>query len=64
VSDLEHLVALADMMGGHVRIRRSGRQWHCSAWSDAGVPMAMKAGRTVTAAVLACLAMLREKEGA
>ncbi len=63
-SDLEHLVALADMMGGHVRMSRRMRTWYAEAWTDGRVRLAVAEADTLTSAVLACLAKLRAKEGA
>jgi hypothetical protein len=64
LSDLEHLVALADMMGGYARIQRIMRQWYVSAWTDGNTLLAMGEAPTMQAAVLACLAKLRQREGA
>ena len=64
MTDLEHRVSLADMMGGHVKIRRADRAWVVLALADgpAGRPLAHAQAPTITAAVLACLAKLRAKE--
>jgi len=64
VSDLEHLVSLADMMGGHVKMRRVDRAWIVMALTDgpASSGLAHAQSPTITAAVLACLAKLRAKE--
>ena len=63
MSDLEHLVSLADMMGGHARLHRLSRQWVCQVRTDVdGDMLASAIAPTITAAVLACLAKLRSKE--
>ena len=64
MSDLEHLVSLADMMGGHVKMRRVDRAWIVLALADGpvGRPLAHAQAPTITAAVLACLAKPRMRE--
>lgn len=65
LSDLEHLVALADMRGAHVRLRKRSkdRAWTVSVVTDiCGLKLAVATADGVTGAVLACLAKLRAKE--
>jgi hypothetical protein len=70
LSDLEHLVSLADMMGGHVKVRRAAREWRVCAVSDThydpnaylGATLASATAPTITGAVLLCLKKLRAKE--
>ena len=64
MTDLEHLVSLADMMGGHAKMRRAGREWIVLALADGpvGRPLAHAQAPTITGAVLLCLQKLRAKE--
>ena len=63
MSDLEHLVSLADMMGGHARLHRLSRQWICQVRTDVdGDMLASAIAPTITGAVLLCLQKLRTKE--
>jgi hypothetical protein len=67
VSDLEHLVSLADMMGGRVAIGRTAGYWVCEARTEYSMlhgsqPLARAEAPTITGAVLLCLQKLRAKE--
>jgi len=63
VSDLERLVALADMMGASLRLRRlaGARAWSVLAVTDVGERiLALATASTIRDAVLACAAALRD----
>ena len=62
MSDLERLVSLANMMGGHVRVSRSAKQWYAVASSDGGRLLAVGQAASMTGAILSCLANLRAED--